>query len=176
MLKQGFTQTRQDKTNVMSFPIGWDLTQPQIENGPKFSIFRLHICPLMPLVFTQTTNNWWASLVGICLRCVIHSLWIIKPPLTNPGPCLTTATWYCHKNFSQWECSFHWKLHCHWLEFLLQHQASDHCSKTGPSMPSVVSVIKPRHTSYFLIPTKCNEASLLNSHRSMDQIDGLVQE
>ena len=38
------------------------------------------------------------------------------------GPCLTTATWCSHKNFSQWECSFHWKLRCHWLEFLWQRQ------------------------------------------------------
>ena len=39
-----------------------------------------------------------------------------------PGPCLTTATWCCRKNFSQYECSFHWKLCCHWLEFLRQRQ------------------------------------------------------
>ena len=39
-----------------------------------------------------------------------------------PGPCLTTATWRCRKNFSQWECSFLWKLRCHWLEFLRQRQ------------------------------------------------------
>ena len=30
--------------------------------------------------------------------------------------------WRCRKNFSQWECSFHWKLRCHWLEFLRQRQ------------------------------------------------------
>ena len=41
---------------------------------------------------------------------------------TGPGLCLTTATWRCRKNFIQWECSFHWKLHCHWLEFLRQRQ------------------------------------------------------
>ena len=40
----------------------------------------------------------------------------------SPGPCLPTATWRCRKNFNQWECSFHWKLHCHWLEFLRQRQ------------------------------------------------------
>ena len=40
----------------------------------------------------------------------------------TPGPCLTTATWRCRKNFSQWERSFHWKLRCHWLEFLRQRQ------------------------------------------------------
>ena len=40
--------------------------------------------------------------------------------LLVPGPCLTTATWRCCKNFSQWECSLYWKLRCHWLEFLRQ--------------------------------------------------------
>ena len=44
------------------------------------------------------------------------------PPFRGTGPCLTTATWRCRKNFSQWECSFHWKLRCHWLEFLRQRQ------------------------------------------------------
>ena len=39
-----------------------------------------------------------------------------------PGPRLTTATWRCRRNFSQWECSFRWKLRCHWLEFLRQRQ------------------------------------------------------
>ena len=41
-------------------------------------------------------------------------------PWCHPGPCVTTVTWRCHKNFSPWECSFHWKLRCHWLEFLRQ--------------------------------------------------------
>ena len=39
-----------------------------------------------------------------------------------PGPFLTTATWCCHKNFSQWERSFLWKLSCHWLKGLRQRQ------------------------------------------------------
>ena len=39
-----------------------------------------------------------------------------------PGPCLTTTTWSCHKNFSQWGRSFLWKLSCHWLKGLRQHQ------------------------------------------------------
>ena len=42
--------------------------------------------------------------------------------LNNTGPCLTTATWRCRKNFSQWERSFLWKLCCHWLEGLRQRQ------------------------------------------------------
>ena len=32
------------------------------------------------------------------------------------------ATWHCHKNFSQWECCYHWKLRCYWLNFLRQRQ------------------------------------------------------
>ena len=39
-----------------------------------------------------------------------------------PGPCLTIATWCCHKNFSQWQHSFLWKLRCHWLKGLRQRQ------------------------------------------------------
>ena len=49
-----------------------------------------------------------------------------------PGPCLTTATWRCRKNFSQWECSFHWKLRCRWLEFLQQRQIAVIRQGPGP--------------------------------------------
>ena len=52
-----------------------------------------------------------------------------------PGPCLTTAIWRCRNNFSQWECSFHWKLRGHWLEFLRQRQIT--VARQGPgSAPS----------------------------------------
>ena len=37
------------------------------------------------------------------------------------GPCLTSATWHCRKNFSQWERGFLWKRRCHWLKGLRQH-------------------------------------------------------
>ena len=42
----------------------------------------------------------------------------------DPGPCLTTAIWRCRKNSSQWQRSFQWKLHSHWLEFLLQRHVA----------------------------------------------------
>ena len=53
----------------------------------------------------QTGASHWAA----ALRCTRG---------TRPGPCLTTVTWPCHKNFSQWEHSFLWKLRCHWLKGL----------------------------------------------------------
>ena len=40
----------------------------------------------------------------------------------SPGTCITARIWWCRKSFSQWECSFHWKLHCHWLKGLWQCQ------------------------------------------------------
>ena len=43
---------------------------------------------------------------------------------TEPGPCLTTAIWRCHKNSSQWQHSFQWKLHSHWLKFLRQRHVA----------------------------------------------------
>ena len=36
----------------------------------------------------------------------------------TPNNTLSPATWRCRKNFSQWDCSFLWKLRCHWLKFL----------------------------------------------------------
>ena len=36
------------------------------------------------------------------------------------GICIITVTWHCSKTFSQWECSFLWKLRCHWLKVLRQ--------------------------------------------------------
>ena len=37
-------------------------------------------------------------------------------------PYIITVIWCCHKTFSQWDCSFHWKLCCHWLKGLWQCQ------------------------------------------------------
>ena len=56
----------------------------------------------------------------------------LKSLLLRPGPCLTTATQCCHKNFSQWECSFLWKLHCQWLKFLWQRQIAVVRQGPGP--------------------------------------------
>ena len=49
-----------------------------------------------------------------------------------PTPCLTTAIWRCRKNSSQWQRSFQWKLHSHWLKFLWQrHVAVVRRPRTG---------------------------------------------
>ena len=55
-------------------------------------------------------------------------------PHKEPGPCFTTATWRCRKDFSQWEGSFQRKLHCHWLKLLWQHQIV--VVRQGPVMQS----------------------------------------
>ena len=59
------------------------------------------------------TARWTTSLA-------VWNYWVLQMPWA--GPCITTATWRCPNNFSQWGCSFHWKLRCHWLEFLRQRQ------------------------------------------------------
>ena len=41
--------------------------------------------------------------------------------------CIITAIWHSHKTLSQWECSVHRNLHCHWLKGL---RLSDCCSNT----------------------------------------------
>ena len=51
-------------------------------------------------------------------RTVVHAVGDER----EAGPCLTTATWRCRKNFSQWERSFLWKLRFHWLKGLRQRQ------------------------------------------------------
>ena len=79
-------------------------------------------------LFRQTTKTYWNS-------TLIHPCEGIQwQPVnsTHRGPCLTTATWRCQKNFSQWECSFHWKLCCHWLEFLRQRQMA--VVRQGPGL------------------------------------------
>ena len=32
----------------------------------------------------------------------------------NTEPCIIPAIWRCRKTFGQWQCSFQWKLFCHW--------------------------------------------------------------
>ena len=42
----------------------------------------------------------------------------------STGPCLTKAIWRCRKNSSQWQRSFQWKQHSHWLKFLRQRHVA----------------------------------------------------
>ena len=89
----------------------------------------------------------------------------------NHGPCLTTATWCCRKNFSQWERSFLWKLRYHWLKRLRQRQIT--VVRQGPGVmmwqalnPDYVWELKTQNQcqgemeGYFLLPTPCMEFCL----------------
>ena len=65
--------------------------------------------------------NWWNSRLASrsCSQTTgLAGRWVQG----SAGPCLTTVTWRCRKNFSQWERSFQRKLGCHWLKGLWQHQ------------------------------------------------------
>ena len=53
------------------------------------------------------------------------------PLAASLGP--VNSTWCCRKNFSQWQCSFLWKLRCHWLKGLWQHQIA--VVRQGPALP-----------------------------------------
>ena len=55
-----------------------------------------------------------------------------------PGPCLTTTTWRCRKNSSQW------KLRCHRLEFLQQRQIAVVSQGPGPLFTKRLDTVKPR--------------------------------
>ena len=59
------------------------------------------------------------------------------------GRCLTTATWRWRKNFSQWECSFHWKLRSHRLEFLRQRQIAVVRQGPGHYIDEVDALLPP---------------------------------
>ena len=39
----------------------------------------------------------------------IHVSQTMETNCLCPGPCITTAIWYCHKLISQWQCRFHLK-------------------------------------------------------------------
>ena len=63
--------------------------------------------PLLGPIMDLLTHS--ASIMDLII--VLHGR-----KLGNPGSCLTTATCCCRNNFSQRECSFLWKLRCHWLK------------------------------------------------------------
>ena len=73
-----------------------------------------------------------------------HSHWLMPICLIRTGPCLTTGTWRCHKNFSQWEHTFHWKLCCHCLKFLWQRQIA--VVRQGPGWPLLGGFVNPYGT------------------------------
>ena len=55
-------------------------------------------------------------------------LWLFR----TQGPVLLLQHDTVARIFSQWECSFHWKLRCHWLEFLQQRQIAVVRQDPGP--------------------------------------------
>ena len=61
----------------------------------------------------------------------------------SPGPGLTTATWRCRENFSQWKCSFLWKLRYHLLKGSRQHQIA--VVRQGPGAYFNVKGLFPRY-------------------------------
>ena len=67
---------------------------------------------------------------GYDSKYVIFTFYWLRPywrsvhTSSGTGPSLTTATCCCSKNFSQWKRSFLWKLRCHWLKGLRQHQST----------------------------------------------------
>ena len=96
----------------------------------------------MPLLAPENTIHLWSTSQRLCTRCTLcfnsvcyRSVMPIFFKVTSSlkrkgrqddrtGPCITTATWHCCKNFGQWERSFHWKLRCLWLKFLRQRQVA----------------------------------------------------
>ena len=87
------------------------------------------------LLLQILSSNSWSSQ----LRSTIPTEFSCN--CSEPGPCLTTATWRCCKNLSQWERSFHWKLRCHWLEFLRQCQIA--VVRQGPELSTQICLGMP---------------------------------
>ena len=58
-----------------------------------------------------------------------------------PGSTLTTAIWCCCNHFSQWQCSFLWKLHSRWLKFFWQHHVAVVRPGLGPHVTRPYAVI-----------------------------------
>ena len=70
--------------------------------------------------FTQ----WRRSSLSFQRKPCFH--WLAKASYrsNDTGPCLTAAIWRRRKNSSQWQRSFQWKLHSHWLKFLRQRHVA----------------------------------------------------
>ena len=98
----------------------------------------------MPLIWGRLPVDWlpvgcptfkWLAAIWQERRITRITVPIIQqwsPNDISSGPCLTTATWRCRKNFSQWERSFLWKLRCHWLKGLRQRQIA--VVRQGPAV------------------------------------------
>ena len=87
-------------------------------------------CGLLSLLMQTSVSGWWPP-----AQCRLAQGWLAGRHL--PGPCLTTAIWRCHKNASQWQHSFQWKLCSHWLKFLRQRHVA--VVRQGPGHFSMAS-------------------------------------
>ena len=82
---------------------------------------------LLGSVNTKTlTPSYWSLMRLPKVKCRSPRERSLDPEQTHWSFWARALSYYCvmtrRKNFSQWERSFHWKLRCHWLEFLQQRQ------------------------------------------------------
>ena len=79
----------------------------------------------------------------------IHMTWKCCPQwiqMLRPGSCITNVIATCHKNFSQWERSFLWKLRCHRLKFLRHVAKTLVIQDPGPHLS--IKTIFPRYEDF----------------------------
>ena len=84
----------------------YGVTRPQWVNS-QFCGFK--ICGILK----QDILQYW-----IWKRTLSDRTWIYCHSIFR----YVTGIWHCCKHFSQCECSFQWKLHCHWVKCLWQCQ------------------------------------------------------
>ena len=88
--------------------------------GPLLFCTVLHVCA------TLETKSWHDA------NFYLYGRHRRMPSWQPRGPCFTTETWRCRKNFSQWERSFFFfKAALPLAEKIAA--ASDRCSETGPN-------------------------------------------
>ena len=105
------------------------------------SIFLWRFVPMGPIntcIVQIMAWCWHNPALGVLWSCA----------RTSAGPCLTTAIWRCRKNSSQWQRSFQWKLHSHWLKFLWQRHVA--VVRQGPGLRLLYLGADLRVTSHYL--------------------------
>ena len=86
--------------------MGWHQPGDKPLSEMMMVILLMHICVTQPQCVRLIHGAFPSSQWNIsCLLGQVHGCWYPRP---------------CCKSLSQWECSFHWKLHSHWLKGLWQ--------------------------------------------------------